>query len=488
MPAPPSPGLVTGDPQYTGQQPGKYTPVNPNAGNAPTSVQPTKNTVAGPTGVAAMTPAQVRATQTFLSNHGLQVATDGMMGPQTKSAIAAWHAISKLPPAARGKAEQAWTTKFGTGTHPAAQTGTTDAGGGDQTSTTTRTVQSTGTTPASQNDNGFQQLLAQLMADGGSAGTPYNVNAIGNAAAAPDAAAAQTLLQQIAQNPRQGAQDQADISSWFGLNPTDPNYKQSVLGLLANAKAGDQTSATQTAGNDSSLAKALAASIGGAANDGSGSVAAAGANAAGTAGAIGQVNSDYANNMSPLLAAEARGDMSKTQAANQQAKLVLQQQLAQARGQETADRSTAETAAQGQNNSLTQQAFANKGNVLSTIAQMQAIDPNKNYLADQRTQAEINADNARTRHENVLTQKVVNAPSDTKAPKGSFAASSTQDRVGFTKTIMSSIIGSDGKPIPGMTRAKAMLVAQHAARVYFPNGGIPPGTGIIAAILQQAGY
>jgi hypothetical protein len=222
-----------------------------------------------------------------------------------------------------------------------------------------------------------------LFSQGGDVGQMIDPNYYAAAAAAPDNAAVQSLLQEIALDPKQEAQNQYDISSWYGLNPKDPNYALSVLGRLGQAKAGDAGVASDAASNVSQIASALAGSIGGAANGGAGALAAAGANDAGMMGALGKANTDYADNMNPLLAAEARGQMLKDKAANQEALLALQQQLAEARGQAKSDAATARGNAIGTNNSLAQQRFADKGNLLGLLGQMDASGLKTEYTAAQ---------------------------------------------------------------------------------------------------------
>ena len=328
-----------------------------------------------------MAPKQVRAMQQFLVNHGFAVAQDGILGPQTKAAAAAFRANHK------GGVE--WSKAHGIAVHPAAQPHDTSGVGADR---TLSGVPAAAPAPAAPTGStAFDQLLTALLAKGGHVGTPFNAAALGNAAAAPDDALAGTLARQAAANPKQTAQDQADISSWYGLNPSDPNYKLSVEGRLGQAKTQDAAAATAASSNIGDLAKSLASSIGGAANDGSGEVAGAGVDAAGTMAALGQVNTDYANAMNPLLAAEGRGAMSRDKATQSQSLLALQDQLAQAQGQGKADRAAAGAGALDKNNALSQQGFANQGNLLSTLAQMQAVDPNEAGLKDAKLAAQIDA-------------------------------------------------------------------------------------------------
>ena len=324
-----------------------------------------------------MTPTQVRAMQQFLVNHGFAVNQDGIYGAQTKAAAAAFRA--------NHKSGAAWSATHGTGVHPASKPGgasalASDAGGGN------------GSTPVATGPNtegAFNALLGALLGQGGKVGSMLDPNAYGAAAAAPSTALAATLAQQAAQNPQQAAQDESDISSWYGLDPRATSYQLSVLGRLAQAKGKDAAAATDASSNIGALAKSLAGSIGGSANDGSAQVAAAGTDAAGTMAAVGQANTDYANAMNPLLAAEATGAMSRDKASKAQELQTLRDQMAQAQGQARADRAAGMSGAIDKNNALGQQRFADQGNLLSTLGQMQAVDPNEVGLKDAKLAAQI---------------------------------------------------------------------------------------------------
>lgn len=337
-----------------------------------------------------MSPTQVRSMQQFLNNHGFQVAQDGVLGPQTKAAAAAFRT--------NHKAGAQWSAKFGVGIHKgavgAASSGApmavTGAGGGSN------TPASAGAGVGTTTPDAFSELLTSLLGQSGQVGSTLDPKGFGAAAAAPDLAAIGVDGQQIAKNPLQETQNQADISNWYGLDPNASSYKLSVLGRLAQAKAGDAAAATGASGNVADLAKSLAGSIGGSANDGSGMVAAAGANDAGTLAALGQANTDYENNMAPLLAAEATGAKTTEKTGNQAALLQLMQQQAADKGKAVADRAAGVASAVGTNNGVEQQRFADQGNLLSTLAQLKAVDPNANPLKDARLQAMINETNART--------------------------------------------------------------------------------------------
>ena len=356
--------------------PAPRVPLTPAQADAIQNRAEAANRAAHPQG-ADMTPQQVRSMQQFLVNRGFNVAQDGVYGPSTKSAAQAFRTNHK------GGAE--WSNANGIGVHPSNTPH--DTTGANPPTPPTPPSTPAGPTPGSDS---FSQLLATLLKQGGNVGSMFDPKSFGNAAAAPSDALASTLARQAAANPKQEAQNQSDISSWYGLDPKASSYKLSVLGRLLQAKTADATAATNASSNVSDLAKQLASSIGGSANDGSGMVASAGADAAGTMSAVGQASTDYANAMDPLLAAEARGSMSKEHATNSAALLDLQDKLAQARGQATSDRAGGVASATDKNNALGQQGFANKGNLLAILAQMQSVDPLAAGLKDAKLAAEIN--------------------------------------------------------------------------------------------------
>lgn len=346
-----------------------------NGGRVP---HPVNNAHVG--GPAPMTAKQVKAMQQFLNNHGFQVAQDGVFGSQTKSAAQAFRT--------NHKGGDAWNKAHGIGVHPAAR----PLAGHDfhdaNVGPPAREPQASGPGGVG-GDDPFSTLLSALLGQGGKVGSTLDPKSFGDAAAAPQDALAAVLKRQVAQNPRQEAQSQKDISSWYGLDPNDPNYKLSVLGRQGQARERDATAATDAQSNIGDIAKSLASSVGGSANDGSGMVAAAGADAAGTMGALGEASKQYADDMAPLLAAEARGRASKEKAGNQATLADLTDKLALAAGQAKSDRAGGVATATDKNNALGQQRFANEGNLLSTLAQMQAVDPESANLKNAKLKAQI---------------------------------------------------------------------------------------------------
>ena len=430
-------------------------------------------------GPAVMTASQVRSMQQFLNNHGFQVAQDGIMGHLTKSAAQAFRADHK--------GGDAWNKANGIGVHPAVRpspdTGfrsaslTPDTGGGKD---------GGGGGGGAGGGSQLQSLLQSLLSGGGNVGTGYDAQSFGDAAAAPSAALAQALTRQIGANPKQEAQNQSDISSWYGLDPKASSYKLSVLGRLAQAKAGDAQATTDVSGNMADLAKSLAGSIGGAANDGSGSVLAAGQNSAGTIQALGQAQSDYQSNMDPLLRAEATGAASREKGSNSQALLDLQDKLAAAQGQGRADRAGGVMGATDKNNALAQQRFANQGNLLSTLAQMQASDPNAPTLANAKTKAQIGEINSQAARARAAAQHLVGGAA---APKYDLqaAANRTAGLLGVgadangqlpAGTSVTKLAYTIGSVLEGMGLKKGTPDYQRAAQTLISNFRDPSGNPI----------
>lgn len=421
-----------------------------------------------------MTPTQVKAMQQFLTNHGFQVSQDGILGPQTKAAAAAFRANHK------GGAQ--WSAKNGTGVHPAS-TGAPGAVTGSG-----ATVGGTAPTPtgpaAPTAETEFTALLNSLLSKSGSVGTTMNPTSFGNAAAAPDTAAAAADALQVKENPLQEAQNQQDISSWYGLDPNSSSYKTSVLGMLANAKTGDAAAGTAASSNIANLAQALAGSIGGSANAGSGTVAASGANDAGTLAALGTANMDYENNIAPLLAAEATGAKTNETNSNQQALLQLLQQQATDQGNATAARATGVASAIGSNNGVAQQNFANQGNLLSTLAQVASVDPNAAPLKDAEVQSIINENQAKAQAIASGKSATGTTPAPTKVNLGSITANVTNmlgvgsdQRIpkGTSLGAMARLIGSQLQA-EGITKSDPRY--QRLAQTVMGSYRMPDGSGI----------
>lgn len=409
QPVAPSAGTVDGVPASVGTQGAVGTP-------APASGS----------GHGQMTPQQVRSMQQFLKNKGFNITVDGLMGPQTRAAGAAYRADNK-----NGAVN--FNKTAGQGVHPGTSLPANDPNAGSG---------GTGGGSGSSSTGGqgaFAQLLTALLKSSSGLGVGTDPTAFGNAQAAPSLALAAADARQIGANPLQEAQNQSDISSWYGLDPKASSYKLSVLGRLGQAGKLDQTAGNEAGTSAQGIAQALAGSIGGSANAGSDSVAQVGANAAGTDAAIGAANADYANQMNPLIAADARGRGLAEKASNSQVLQALQDKLATDKGAATATAASGAATARDSNNQLVQQRFADRGNLLSVLAQMQAVDPNSAPLKDALLQAEIGKTNSGTLKNLGLT-----------TPTGSNRAPKNIDLGSATKTV-AGIVGANGNKLPANT-------------------------------------
>lgn len=356
-----------------------------------------------------MTPMQVRAMQQFLVNHGFEIPIDGIYGPLTKAAAASFRANHKSGPA--------FSKAHGLGVHPGSKPikGTPGPAGTDAVDRTTAGGKNPAGRGAPDSGDAFTALLDSLLAGGGNVGRMLDTKSFGDAAAAPALAEAAALQREIAANPKQEAQNQFDISSWYGLDPNAKGYQLSVLGRLGLARDRDVEAANAAADSAKGIAQALAGSIGGSANGASGSVLSAGENAAGTAAALGEISKQYAADVAPLLEAEARGAQAREKAQNSQELLDLRDRLSQAQGQAKSDRAAAVLQALDKNNALAQQRFANQGNLLSMLAQFQAVNPESDALKNKKLLAEIAKINAQT---NAIKHPTTKATSPAKVNLG----------------------------------------------------------------------
>lgn len=208
----------------------------------------------------------------------------------------------------------------------------------------------------------------------------------------------------------------------------------------------------------------IVSSLGGSANQGSGQVGAAGAEQAGLLAALGSNEDQYNADLKPLLAGESAGALTRQQATNTKSAQDIQQQILDQQGARGQDKANAVLQILGEN--------ATRRGSNNQLAQNRFQD----NLAVQQAQEAAMLDGYK------LLGVGAKAPPP---PKGSFHASSTTDRVGFTKDVLSQLMPGGQLP-KGMTRSKATSIAQRLAHIYFPNGGIPNGTGLIASIVKQA--
>lgn len=245
-----------------------------------------------------------------------------------------------------------------------------------------------------------------------------------------------------------------DIGQWYG-------QAEGAQGVAATR---DHAISQAGVGSVKDAVSHIIASLGGSANEGSGLVGAAGADSIGTLAALGANQDQYNTDLAPLLKAEAAGQSSRQTARNAADAQSIAQKIVDLQGQRGQKKADYGMQITKENNALDQQRFQNQmalenARVAAALTGAKIIDAN--------TKAAAAGD---------------------KPVKGSFRASSTTDRAHFAGALQSALVGADGKPHPGMTRSKAMAIAQRLAHLYFPQGGIPNGSGVISGILANAGF
>lgn len=278
----------------------------------------------------------------------------------------------------------------------------------------------------------------------------------------------------VNRDPAQSAQNLKDVTDWYNQ----------VTNAQQAAGQADQTGTQQGVDATNAATKALIASLGGGANQGSGEVAAAGQNGANTLQAIGASQAGLDNELAPILAAQAA--QQKTNQANlDQTKLSNDQQMLQSlQGQE----GNAETGAQMQlqsannsldsarnqalmnilqyNNSLGQQKFQNQLGMLTS-----QIAAAMNGVTMAKDQAEANYYNA---HGNLYNSE---------AHGGSGARSASQLN-SIQANILGNLVsrgliaGGNGQPFKlssGVTPQQVLSAAKQAGSGYgsLPSGFIP---------------
>lgn len=308
----------------------------------------------------------VRGLQTFLRNKGFDVTVDGHLGPQTKSALrdAIDKGIMKNPTQAdlttiRGMHGQVLGPKaFDTMIHDAGKPPflqhPIDAHG----NTAGNQMGGLNANAATSGGNGGQAINTgpvskALKFSTGKAiptadaqfGTPFDVNGVAQAMAQqqfqPQINEQQLLVNR---DPTQAAQNLKDVTDWYNQ----------VTGAQQAAGQADTTATNQGVDATNAATKALIASLGGSANQGSGDVATAGQNAANTLQAIGNSQAGLDNELAPILAAQAaqqKQNQANLDTAKQQAD---QQVLQNLQGQEGNAETSAQMQLQAANNSLDQ--------------------------------------------------------------------------------------------------------------------------------------
>lgn len=431
-------------------------------------------------------PLNVRALQTFLVRKGYQLAVDGKLGRITKSALADYldpsHVGGTLAQALDGtqitgkRNPKNWNILFGAKKGPTKpQSKTLDSSGN------TTDLSSTSTAPDTLNDatpvdyRSAQATVPDLgyenPADYAKYGPQlFDVKKLADAYAGEqyDPQIYDTNAQ-VVNNASDKKQALHDIETWMGQ----------VGASQKTAAARDHAISEAGKGSIADIGKSLVASLGGSSNAGSGLVADSAQQGSNLLTALGANQDQYQSDLAPILSLEKAGQMSSADAKFEASKQALLQRLTElkgARGQAVVNR-TGElndknnaildsrmnyaTHAGEYNDSQRQQGFNNK------LALNQAIT--NSILA-----------NARVISANSNAQAKADKPA-----KGAFGNSSTSDRQQFASDVLSQITQNGKAYLP---RSKAIGIAQRIAGIYWPNGGIPNGTGIINNILAQAGY
>ena len=215
-----------------------------------------------------------------------------------------------------------------------------------------------------------QALLNSLLQDAGNVGTMIPRSTASDIAGLGHDANIADLERQLANEPGQSAQELHDISHWYGQ----------VLDAQAKAAAADKAGGQAGVDSMKGITAALVSSLGGAANQGSGEVGAAGVDATGTLQALANSQDFYNSQLAPLLKEESAGQLTSARARQAQARQALLDNLAN----ERTARGQAEAAAMAdiidKNNALAQTRFGNRASILNTIEAIQATGA-KNALA-----------------------------------------------------------------------------------------------------------
>lgn len=267
----------------------------------------------------------VRAMQAFLRKQGYDIAADGVLGPETKSALQDWHKGRGQRNPAQWNNSRQRASILSREPHPR-----TSAGPFDKSPAPTA---SRGAPAPKHKDPAGMSGLGSLSgnpdvgalipgsaANFGQEMNPKDAEALAGLEFDPQI---HELAVEQAKQPRQAAQDQADIKNWYGQvlgSEKTAAGRDSAINQAAQASVGDATSG-------------ILASLGGAANAGSGLVGAAGADARGTLAALGSAQDQYNQDIQPLLANERAGVSAQEMARQSQLAQDLAAKIAEARGQ-----------------------------------------------------------------------------------------------------------------------------------------------------------
>lgn len=297
----------------------------------------------------APTRSQVLATQNRLYSAGYHVARDGIMGPQTRSALAAQRAR---------QAASAWNARNARSVAVRTATKATNSRSTIRTRTNyrpptrghnARGKAGSGSGGQNSQDNSSSGLdyIDESMANQG--GSPMDPNAAADQAAAQYQAALAAAQQQLGQNRADRTQHLADIANWYGQ----------VLSSKDTAQGRNKEASAQGVQSVRDATNAIVASLGGAANQGSPLVAASGNNDANTQQALGTAEDQFQTDLTPILQSEKSGQQVSEGSRMDRLAADIQSQMMDLQGQQAAARAQAIDQANQYNSGLQQDNLAN---------------------------------------------------------------------------------------------------------------------------------
>ena len=228
---------------------------------------------------------------------------------------------------------------------------------------TTAANPNTGAAPGGDMSTILGMITALLKGGNPSALLPTSLAA---QAAAPQNALASSYQSQLDALPAAKAEALKNIGDWYGL----------VKASEGKAASKDQAMATALSDAAKGNAAGIAAGLGGAAMPGSAQIGAVGANDANTMAAIGASDKQLADELGPIFDLSAAGAKNTRSQQFDNAKMSLQNSLAQAQGQASADKANALMQIINANNGARQSNLANKADLVKTLASLEITGMN----------------------------------------------------------------------------------------------------------------
>lgn len=401
--------------------------------------------------------------QQFLKNRGYNVNVDGVRGPQTNAAVAAFH---------NHISAQAFNARYGGSKNtPSVAKFANKTGGG------------TGATDGAHPNIPTSQGKAPVSASN-SAGNTQGFNPLqlaqseANAQYDPSIA---DLQNQISGATAQNTANQSTLQNWYAQMQN--LLAQQLSGEQANATQGGQAYA-QALGNDAQL-------FGGAQAP---QVGAAGQNNADALSAVNQSQQDYLNNMAPLLKAQAAQGLSDaSNAYNQQNNSLHSQLQAQQQAKGQTFNSDYQTALQNQaqlqqNNQALNDAQALFPYQLASAKSQAQADASNAANAGAINRATLQKDNAQVQEVQSATQKNL-AEAQAAVTKGASFAPGSKDRQTLVSNLYKSMVNSAGTSvIQNPVQAQKALYTQAVAYGLLNANGqeqVPGAATALKAVLQN---